>query len=222
MLRSASALWIVVAHLVAAPCSVKVLDKMSSGLYWIVAYPNTDSNAATELPVLNAYVTPKYTQAACEAHWKGVITVKLIITESGEPSDISVINDPGFALGDAIKQTVRGWRFSPAIQDGHPIQSSSIAEFGFDSRQGHLAPATPVLRYDAALPPQRLSRTQQRQLVVRVTVDQQGLPRNVRVVRSIGAAWDEAGVAAVRNWRFSPGTLDGRPIVTETTVAVTF
>lgn len=49
-----------------------------------------------------------------------------------------------------------------------------------------------------------------------------GLPHNIRVVRSLGWGLDEKAVEAVRQWRFSPGTLDGKPVRVQVQIEVSF
>jgi TonB family protein len=222
MLRfaAAAALCMFPAHLASAPCTAKMLDKMNSSLYWVVAYPDRDPNA--ELPSLNTRVTPKYSQAACDAQWTGVIAARIAIGESGAPDNVTVTGDPGFGMGESVRQIVQAWRFAPAMRDNHPIRSESMVEFGFGFGTRHISPPSPVLKYDPALPAEKPARGKQGPLVVSVVVDEQGLPRNIRVARSIGNDWDEAGVAAVRNWRFTPATLDGRPVAAEASIVLSF
>ncbi len=218
----AAALCILPANSVSAPCTAKMLEKMNSSLIATVAYPRQDSNPGTELPSLNAHVAPKYSQAACEAHWTGVIAARITIGESGAPENVSVTNDPGFGMGESVRQTVQAWRFSPALREGHPIRGESMVEFGFGSGAGHLTAPSAVLKYDPARPSEKPLRGKSGPLVIGVVVDEQGLPRNIRVARGIGDEWDQAGIAAVRNWRFTPGTLDGRPIATEASIVLSF
>jgi TonB family protein len=71
-------------------------------------------------------------------------------------------------------------------------------------------------------PSLNLPKSQDGPLILRIVVDEQGLPVNIRVARSIGHAWDEQGIAAVENWIFHPKVLNGRPVATEATGAITF
>ena len=58
-------------------------------------------------------------------------------------------------------------------------------------------------------------------LIMEVGVD--GAPQNVRVERSSGQpALDEAALAAVADWEFTPGTRGGQPVATDLRVPVTF
>jgi len=182
---------------------------------------------------LNTYVVPKYTEAACAVHWRGAILAKIGIDEAGTPQSIALMNSPGFGIDQAVSDALRAWRFSPATKGGQPVPTSSIIEFDFGhSGKTNAATATNVGKFSAptvviktapAFPMGAApARTQQGPVVLRIVVDEQGEPRNVRVGRSIGPAWDERAIQAVQNWRFRPGTMDGHPIAMEATVAISF
>ena len=49
-------------------------------------------------------------------------------------------------------------------------------------------------------------------VMLMLEVDPEGRPRNIRVVRSLGLGLDERAIAAVAQWRFKPGLLNGRPV----------
>jgi hypothetical protein len=50
-----------------------------------------------------------------------------------------------------------------------------------------------------------------RKTVVEMTVDAAGKPSNLKIVRSLGPVMDHNVLAAVGQYRFTPGTLDGEP-----------
>lgn len=52
----------------------------------------------------------------------------------------------------------------------------------------------------------------QGQCVVEVIVDAKGLPQKPRVVRPLGMGLDEKALEAVKQYRFKPATLNGRPV----------
>ncbi len=58
--------------------------------------------------------------------------------------------------------------------------------------------------------------------VLRLVVDTNGLPRNIRVERPIGMGLDEEAIEAVRNWRFKPAMKDGAPVAVQIAVEVSF
>jgi hypothetical protein len=119
-----------------AECARQDLDKMNSRLSWATAYPDATSHSA--LPSLKTYVVPKYTDAACAARWKGAISASIVIDETGVPDSIDLKDDPGFGMGEAVKQALRTWRFEPANRDASPVRSRAITEFGFAGRVNYL------------------------------------------------------------------------------------
>jgi periplasmic protein TonB len=55
-----------------------------------------------------------------------------------------------------------------------------------------------------------------------LTVGTDGVPRNVRVIRSLGMGLDEKAVEAVQTWKFEPAMKDGQPVALELAVEVDF
>jgi len=54
------------------------------------------------------------------------------------------------------------------------------------------------------------------------TITEQGLPRDMRVTRSLGLGLDEKALEAIQHWSFLPGSLEGRPVPVVTTVPIEF
>ena len=59
-------------------------------------------------------------------------------------------------------------------------------------------------------------------VLVWAIVDEQGIPRNPRVKRSLGMGLDEKALAAIRTWRFQPGTKDGHAVAVAVEFEVNF
>jgi protein TonB len=59
-------------------------------------------------------------------------------------------------------------------------------------------------------------------VVLAIEVDTGGQVRNVRVRQSLGLGLDEKAMDAVTHWRFRPGVLNGKPVITEALVQVSF
>ena len=58
-------------------------------------------------------------------------------------------------------------------------------------------------------------------VIVEVTIDVDGTVKDARVLRSIPML-DAAALEAVRQWRYEPTTLDGKPVPVIMTVSVAF
>jgi protein TonB len=59
-------------------------------------------------------------------------------------------------------------------------------------------------------------------VVVNLLVDQNGMPRNVRVVQGIGMGLNEKAVEAVRQYKFKPAMEGGKPVTVEMNIEVNF
>ena len=59
-----------------------------------------------------------------------------------------------------------------------------------------------------------------RTVVCTMTIDEHGVPQNVKVVEAANAALDQAVVQSVEQFRFKPSMLDGAPISRELTLKV--
>lgn len=55
-----------------------------------------------------------------------------------------------------------------------------------------------------------------------VIVDRQGMPRRIRVIRSLDPALDENGAEAIERYRFKPAMKDGEPVPVLVTVEINF
>jgi protein TonB len=59
-------------------------------------------------------------------------------------------------------------------------------------------------------------------VLVNIWVDEKGNPTHVHVVRGIGMGLDEKAVAAVKQYKFKPAMENGKPVMVEMNVDVTF
>jgi TonB family protein len=59
-------------------------------------------------------------------------------------------------------------------------------------------------------------------VVLSLIVGADGMPRDIRVARSVGLGLDEKAIETVKTWKFEPGTKDGKPVATYATIEVAF
>jgi TonB family protein len=58
--------------------------------------------------------------------------------------------------------------------------------------------------------------------VLSITVDEDGIPNDVQVVKSLRADYDQSAIEAVREWRFKPAQRNGQPVAMEIKTEVHF
>jgi TonB family protein len=63
-----------------------------------------------------------YPPLAAKARMVGAVFVDLIVTETGEPADLRIIQSAGEILDSAVLEAVKGWRFVPAEKDGVKVR----------------------------------------------------------------------------------------------------
>ena len=59
-------------------------------------------------------------------------------------------------------------------------------------------------------------------VVFSAQIDTAGHAIRMRVLRPLGLGLDEKAMAAINQWRFKPGALDGKPVSTNATIEVNF
>ncbi len=59
-------------------------------------------------------------------------------------------------------------------------------------------------------------------LLLDVVVNSHGIPEQIQVVNSVSSELDAKGIEAVKQWRFKPGTKDGKPVAVQIRVTINF
>jgi TonB family protein len=74
---------------------------------------------------------PEFSEEARKAKYQGVCTLALVVGTDGRPSNIRVQNSLGMGLDEKAIETVRTWKFEPAMKDGHPVRVEIAVEVDF-------------------------------------------------------------------------------------------
>ncbi len=59
-------------------------------------------------------------------------------------------------------------------------------------------------------------------MLLQVTIDENGVPQNIQVIRPLGMGLDQKAIEAVQKWRFKPSLLNGKPVAVSVTIEVNF
>ena len=59
-------------------------------------------------------------------------------------------------------------------------------------------------------------------VVLWLIVENDGLPSNLRLARSLGPDFDQSAIDAVKRWKFVPATKDGKPVAVQINVEISF
>jgi TonB family protein len=72
-------------------------------------------------PEIIRRATPRYPPAARRAGAEGTVVLRAIVRQDGRVDEVEILRDLPFGLGEAARDAVRDWRFSPATYQGQPI-----------------------------------------------------------------------------------------------------
>lgn len=104
-------------------------------------------------------------------------------------------------------QTTNG-QSTPANDDGRDEQVFTIG--------GSVSPPKLIYKVD----PSRGAGTGT--VLLELVVSSKGLPRDLRVIESVGKELDRSAIEAVKQWRFEPGRKDDKPVAVRVTVEIRF
>jgi TonB family protein len=186
-------------------------------------------------PSVAEYTTPPlYSDEARRAGIEGLVVVQAQVDASGRVSAPRVTRELGSGLDQNAVVAVRQWRFRPGTRSGVAVPMHVEIAIAFTLRNdrinAQLANDMVSLVGPGVTPPQAVRVAQPGgpgsgaagMVVLDVVLLENGTPRIVRILRSLGPDADEAAVRAFEQWRFSPALKDGRPIKVRMNAEVRF
>lgn len=175
--------------------------------------------------------------------FQGTVAVAIGRDARGHADDVLVIESTDPRFSDAALEAIREWRFStekiPSVDDAIPIVrflfstgSVSVVPLNASASRGgprrvvradtpielpnfsHLD-RTPALLHQITpqFPPAVRERVAKGTVVVKYFVDATGRVRLPAVISATDPELGAAAVAAMRQWRYEPPLIDGRPVI---------
>jgi TonB family protein len=74
---------------------------------------------------------PEYSEEARKAKFMGTCALSLVVGPDGRPRDIAIARSVGLGLDEKAIETVKTWKFDPAMKDGKPVAVQIIVEVAF-------------------------------------------------------------------------------------------
>ena len=196
--------------------------------------------------------SPQYTKEAKRKKITGSCLIGATIDADGVPQNVRVVVSLEPSLDRSAIQAIETWRFDPALQDDDvpvpfeltvavtfwsqagmsysfttvvPKPSSAIVSSAAPGFAKNISPPVPLnaneVQFDYS-PYGQLARISG-VCVVAFIVNKNGIPQNVRVVKSLESSMDENVVDAVNKLRFEPARKDGTtPVPAEVIMPVNF
>jgi len=140
----------------------------------------------------------------------------------------NVVGAPRVVVSDGISAGIRV--DDDAARGAHLEASFVLTRVAHDARQPPATPPTENTSFRQMQPPAypraAIDAHQSGHIMLRVHVDEQGMPRAAQIAEAepveAGPAFSAASIAAAMQWRYNPGTIDGRPAAGDVAVPIDF
>jgi TonB family protein len=184
-------------------------------------------------PVLRYSETAAYSERMRQVDARGAVLVTTILGVDGIPTGTDVLMPLARPFDVAAVRTTNQLRFEPATLHGRPVPVRIFVEFTFVGSDGAahptlvqrgnpIEPPVALNSFWAAYPRKARKRRQRGIVAVSFVVTQEGLPADLRLVRSAAKPLDESAMRAVQRLRFKPASRDGKPVPAHITIDVAF
>jgi protein TonB len=95
----------------------------------------SSGSAAVVPPTVLRKVEPEYSKEALEARVEGTVRLSIVISETGVPDNVTVVQPLGMGLDEKARECVLQWRFRPAMREGKPVRTDANIEVNFRLRK---------------------------------------------------------------------------------------
>ena len=166
----------------------------------------------------------------------GVVVLECVVETDGSVGDIRVVKPLDPALDQAAVAALEQWRFKPARKEGKAVRALVDVEMAFTWGQNiprvdsmdvfkpgpgvtvptvlkEVKPAYPSAAKDAGI-----------QGIVKLDciVQPTGRVGDTRVTQSLDPDLDREAIRALKQWRFTPGQRQGKPVPVQVSVEISF
>ena len=181
-------------------------------------YPLRRVGGTVTQPRLLSKVDPQFSEQASKTGFSGAVLINFIVDTNGLPRNVHVLRGVGMGLDENAVAAVKQYTFSPAMEDGKPVPVSLNVEVNF-----HIFPPLKILHSV----PLELSDEARRShavgsIEVGFTIDTDGNPQDVHILRGAGMGMDERAIEAVNQYKFAPFLKDGQPVAQQNILELKF
>ena len=187
-------------------------------------------------PKLLHDVKPHYPPSAVNSGISGTVLLACVVRPDGTASDISVKRSLDPVLDNEAIEALKQWRFTPGSRDGKPVPVMVSVEMSFSTqKKGLLLDSPDVFKPGAGVtlpkvisearpnyPEEAQARGMHGTVLLSCVVLTDGTVGSLRVNRGIDTALDDEAMKALKQWRFKPGSKDGKAVPVQIDVEISF
>ena len=193
-------------------------------------------------PEVLSWVPPAYPKEAIDQKLEGRVQMRLVVDETGVVTKARVLHSTNTVFEEAALESVRQWKFSPAISDGHNISdcvdvtvpfrradrklsraaSDPPADVVLSVAEAPHVPAVKVSVRDPDYPDSLLSRLLPGVVIVEFSVSPEGQATALRVKGATHVDFVQPALAAVEKSTFRPAQQGDLAVAAQMEAAMEF
>ncbi|MCF3651349.1 energy transducer TonB [Synoicihabitans lomoniglobus] len=196
------------------------------------------------MPVPRVHTKPVYPFELRRANVTGKALIAFVVGPDGTVTSTEIVEASEPEFGEAAATAISSWRFRPGKLKGEAVSTAMRVPMVFNIVEDPPAEVAPYVDRPVSGPVVNLSDVQVQpkpvfqakptyprelrvqgitdRVVVGMVIDRDGYPCRVQALRAEHYAFGEAAVAAVRQWRFSPGENGGSAVNVAMQVVIVF
>jgi TonB family protein len=152
-----------------------------------------------------------------------MVVLETVIDHTGAVRDIKVLKPLPHGLSEAAVNAVKQWVFKPGTINGEAVDVvfNLTINFKLDNKDSDDAPLRVGGDVRAPVVMEKVEPTYTEEarkagisgiVILEAVIGRDGLVKNASVLKPLPFGLDQAAVDAVKQWKFKPGTLDGKPV----------
>jgi TonB family protein len=171
-------------------------------------------------PVAIVHVDPVYPEEARRERISGIVILETIIDRHGVVKNVTVRKGLPHGLSEAAVDAVKQWVFKPGTMNGEAVDVvfHLTINFKLESDDAPLRVGGDV-RAPVVIETVEPSYTKEARkaqisgiVIIEAVIGRDGLVKKTSVLKPLPFGLDQAANDAVKQWKFKPGTLDGKPV----------
>jgi TonB family protein len=186
-------------------------------------------NGVIRAATLIKRVTPEYPADAKAAHIEGTVRFTALLGKDGTVRDLQLVSGHPM-LVQAAMNAVKQWVYQPTLLNGEAVEvrTEIVVNFRLDPAEGTyrvgggVSPPHVISKSEPQYSAEGLRARLEGSVTVSLVVGEDGTPRDIKVVQSLGLGLDEKAVETISSWRFAPADKEGNPVAVLAKVEVHF
>ena len=178
-------------------------------------------------------VEPVYPDEARKAGIEGLVVLEGTIDTEGNVSKVKVLKGEHDSLNKAAAEALKQWKYEPATLKGKPMPVNITVTMNFklgDKKEGAPKPAestdhpgpTLIKKVSPTYPEDARKEGIEGTVILEATIDTEGNVAKVKVLKGGIDSLNQAAVDAIKQWKYEPIILDGKPVPSTFTVTIKF